>query len=53
MIRQTPICWACFKKKGGDHATIVGNGVEALKFPNDISFDILLTDWMMLEIDGI
>jgi len=52
MIRQTPICWTCLKKKGY-HATIVGNGVEALKLPNEISFDTLLTDWMMPEINGI
>ena len=41
------------KKGGGYHATIVGNGVEALKFPNEISLDTLLTDWMMPEINGI
>jgi len=41
------------KKRGGYHATIVGNGVEALNLPNEIPLDTLLTDWMMPEINGI
>ena len=40
------------KKKGFD-TRVVENGIEALKLLNDTSFDILLTDWMMPEMDGI
>ncbi|MFH1131104.1 MAG: chemotaxis protein CheB [Pseudomonadota bacterium] len=40
------------RKSGYEH-TITTNGVEALAAAKGESFDVLLTDWMMPDMDGI
>lgn len=40
-------------KREGYQASFAVNGVEALKLLKENPYDILLTDWMMPEMDGI
>lgn len=40
-------------KKGEHSVEVVGDGVEALNRLRQARFDVLLTDWMMPEMDGV
>ena len=40
-------------ERDGHHVTAVGDGVEALEALSESGFDLLLTDIMMPEMDGI
>jgi two-component system, chemotaxis family, protein-glutamate methylesterase/glutaminase len=42
-----------FFSKQGEEVTVVQNGREALEELKNNYFDVLLTDWMMPEMDGI
>lgn len=40
--------------RSGEHTVeVVGDGIEALKRLKQARFDVLLTDWMMPEMDGV
>ena len=43
----------CILKNSEHTVEVVGDGVEALERLKQARFDVLLTDWMMPEMDGV